>query len=121
MCPGSPRRPCRFQVDGTKGSAIAGLHRCICQTHSTTPKAVWNPDEASKTDYYKQWVEVPDNTDFDNGFKVQWEEFIRHVIEDTPWKYSFIEGAKGVQLAEIGYQSSQERRWLDVPNLGGKL
>ncbi len=109
-----------FQVDGTEGSAIAGLHRCICQSHATTPKAVWNPDEASQTDYYKQWVEVPDNAAFDNGFKVQWEQFIRHVVEDTPWHYSFMEGAKGVQLAELGYQSAQEKRWLDVPVLEDK-
>ena len=67
--------------------------------------------------FFEDWQEMPDNATFDNGFKTQWEEFIRHVVEDGPWKYSLIEGAKGVQLAELGLKSWQERRWLDVPEL----
>ncbi|WP_373236108.1 Gfo/Idh/MocA family protein [Cohaesibacter celericrescens] len=106
-----------FQIDGTHGSAVAGLHTCFSQQRVNTPKPVWNPDEPQAMNFYEDWEEVPDNMIFDNGFKVQWEQFLRHVVEDGPWNYTLEEGAKGVQLAELGYQSSKERRWLDVPKL----
>ncbi|WP_118134744.1 Gfo/Idh/MocA family protein [Oceanicella sp. SM1341] len=106
-----------FQVDGTHGSAVAGLHRCYSQHRVNTPKPVWNPDQPQKMNFFEDWEEVPDNTVYDNGFKVQWEDFLRHVAEDGPWSYSLLEGAKGVQLAELGYRSWQERRWIDVPAL----
>lgn len=106
-----------FQVDGTHGSAVAGLHSCVSQQRVNTPKPVWNPDQPQTMNFFDHWEEVPDNTVFDNGFKVQWEEFLRHIAEDAPWSYSLLEGAKGVQLAELGVQSWKERRWLDVPAL----
>jgi len=106
-----------FQVDGTEGSAVAGLHKCVAQSLSDTPKPVWNPDEPRTNDFLADWDEVPAHTEFDNGFKVQWEMFIRHLFEDAPWKYTLLEGAKGVQLAELGIQSWAERRWIDVPDL----
>lgn len=106
-----------FHVDGTHGSAVAGLHGCKIQSRSDTPKPVWNPDSPQKMNFREDWVEVPDDQDYDNGFKVQWEDFIRHVVEDAPWEYDFTSGAKGVQLAELAYKSSAERRWLDVPEL----
>ncbi len=106
-----------FQVDGTHGSAVAGLHSCVTQHRMNTPKPVWNPDQPNTIDFNDSWEEVPDNTVFDNGFKVQWEQFLRHIAEDAPWSYTLEEGAKGVQLAELGTQSSKERRWLDVPAL----
>jgi len=106
-----------FQVDGTHGSAVAGLHKCYSQHRVNTPKPVWNPDEPQKLDFFEDWEEVPDNTVFDNGFKVQWEQFLRHVAEDAPWHYTLLEGAKGVQLAQAGYQSSKERRWVDLEPL----
>ena len=108
-----------FQVDGTEGSAVAGLHRCFSQHRINTPKPVWNPDQPQKMNFFDDWEEVPDNTVFDNGFKVQWEQFLRHVVEDAPWHYTLMEGAKGVQLAELGCQSWRERRWVDVPALEG--
>lgn len=104
-----------FQVDGTHGSAVAGLHSCVSQQRVNTPKPVWNPDEPQTMNFMDDWEEVPDNTVFDNGFKVQWEQFLRHLAEDAPWGYTLSEGAKGVQLAELGYQSWKERRWIDVP------
>lgn len=106
-----------FQVDGTHGSAVAGLHSCVSQQRVNTPKPVWNPDQPQTMNFFDDWEEVPDNTNFDNGFKVQWEEFLRHIADDAPWSYSLLEGAKGVQLAELGVQSWKERRWLDVPAL----
>ncbi len=106
-----------FHVDGTHGSAVAGLHSCKSQARVNTPKPVWNPDEPQTIDFFDTWQEVPDNQVFDNGFKVQWEMFIRHMFEDAPWNYTLLEGAKGVQLAQLGMQSWAERRWIDVPDL----
>ncbi len=106
-----------FQVDGTHGSAVAGLHSCRTQHRVNTPKPVWNPDQPQTMNFFDDWTEVPDNTEFDNGFKVQWEQFLRHVVDDAAWQYTLMEGAKGVQLAALGYQSWKERRWLDVPSL----
>ncbi|MGO4569485.1 Gfo/Idh/MocA family protein [Rhizobium sp. 2YAF20] len=106
-----------FQVDGTLGSAVAGLTRCWTQHRVNTPKPVWNPDQPQTIDFYKTWDEVPDNQVYDNGFKLQWEMFLRHVLEDGPWEYTLDEGAKGVQLATLGLKSWAERRWLDVPSL----
>ena len=106
-----------FQVDGTEGSAVAGLTRCWTQHRVNTPKPVWNSDVPQTIDFYNTWAEVPDNEVYPNGFRVQWEGFIRHVVEDAPWRFDLVEGAKGVQLAELGLRSWQERRWLDVPTL----
>jgi predicted dehydrogenase len=105
-----------FHVDGTLGSAVAGLTRCFTQHRVNTPRPVWNPDEPQKIDFYDQWDEVPD-AGYDNGFKIQWEDFIRHVVAGTPWTHDLVEGAKGVQLAELGLKSWAERRWIDVPDL----
>jgi predicted dehydrogenase len=104
-----------FQVDGTHGSAVAGLTKCFTQHRTNTPKPVWNPDQPQTIDFYKTWQEVPDNVVYDNGFKAQWELFVRHLANDEPWPYGLMEGVKGVQLAELGLQSWKERRWLDVP------
>ena len=68
-------------------------------------------------DFRAGWQEVPDNQAFDNGFKSEWELFIRHVCEDAPFKWTLVEGAKGVQLAELALKSWAERRWIDVPAL----
>lgn len=106
-----------LQVDGTHGSAIAGLHSCKVQHRVNTPKSVWNPDEASAHNYYSDWQEVPDNNGFDNAFKVQWELFLRHVVEGIPFKFTLLEGAKGVQLAEAGLESWQRRRWIQLKEI----
>jgi predicted dehydrogenase len=106
-----------FQVDGTHGSAVAGLTKCWTQHRVNTPKPVWNPDQPQTMNFYEQWEEVPDTESYDNGFKAQWEMFLRHVAEDGPWPYGLEAGAKGVQLAELGLKSWAERRWLDVPTL----
>ncbi len=106
-----------FHVDGTHGSAVAGLHKCWTQHRVNTPKPVWNPDQPQTMNFFNDWEEVPDNWPADNGFKAQWEMFLRHVAEDAPWEYGLEAGAKGVQLAELGLKSWEERRWLDVPKL----
>ncbi|MFC0542011.1 Gfo/Idh/MocA family protein [Kutzneria chonburiensis] len=106
-----------FHVDGTEGSAVAGLRHCRVQHRSITPKAVWNPDLPSPVDFRAQWQEVPDNTAFDNGFKEQWELFLRHVVLDEPWHWDLLAGARGVQLAELGLKSAAEGRRIAVPEL----
>ena len=106
-----------FHVDGTLGSAVAGLTRCSTQHRVNTPRPVWNPDQPQTMRFLEQWDEVPDNAIFGNGFRLQWEDFLRHVAADTPWRHNLLEGAKGVQLAELGLKSWAERRWIDVPPL----
>jgi predicted dehydrogenase len=106
-----------FHVDGTHGSAVAGLTKCVTQARVNTPRPVWNPDQPQMMKFNDQWEEVPDNITYDNGFKIQWEDFIRHLFAGTPWKFDLVEGAKGVQLAELGLKSWAERRWVDVPAL----
>jgi predicted dehydrogenase len=106
-----------FQVDGTHGSAVAGLRGCRVQHRATTPKPVWNPDLPATEDFRGQWQEVPDNEEFDNGFKVQWEAFLRHVASDEPFPWDFFAGARGVQLAEAGLRAAREGRRIEVEEL----
>jgi predicted dehydrogenase len=106
-----------FQVDGTEGSAVAGLRNCHIQHRAATPKPVWNPDLPATEDFRSQWQQVPDNEEFDNGFKAQWELFLSHVVEGTPYTWDLWAGARGVQLAELGLRSAREGRRLDIPEL----
>ncbi len=106
-----------LQVDGTHGSAVAGLRECRVQSRATTPRPTWNPDIPNPIDFRAGWQEVPDNATFDNAFRVQWEMFLRYVAGEGSFRWGLLEGAKGVQLAELGLQSWRERRWLDVPEL----
>ncbi len=103
-----------FQVDGTHGSAVAGLRNCRVQHRSATPKPVWNPDLPATANFRDGWQEVPDNAEFDNGFKVQWERFVRHVADDEPFPYTLRSGARGVLLAELGLASAAEGRRMAV-------
>ncbi|TLP52158.1 Gfo/Idh/MocA family protein [Microbispora triticiradicis] len=107
-----------FQVDGTHGSAVAGLRRCRVQHRSATPMPVWNPDLPVTEPFREQWQEVPDNAEFGNGFKTQWEMFVRHVVEDAPFPYDLASGARGVQLAGLGLRSSAEGVRVEVPGAG---
>ena len=106
-----------FHVDGTHGSAVAGLQKCWSQARVNTPRPVWNPDVPQPIDFFETWSEVPGLGSYDNGFKVEWEMFIRHLYDDAPFKWTLLEGAKGVQLAEAGLQSWKKRCWIDVPEL----
>ncbi|TDE32186.1 Gfo/Idh/MocA family oxidoreductase [Actinomadura sp. 6K520] len=106
-----------FQVDGTEGSAVAGLRRCRVQHRAMTPKPVWNPDLPATEDFRAQWQEIPDNAEFGNGFKAQWEMFLRHVAGEGDFPWDFYAGARGVQLAELGLRAWREGRRLEVPEL----
>jgi predicted dehydrogenase len=106
-----------FQVDGTHGSAVAGLRRCLTQPRANTPKPVWNPDIPQPIDFYSGWQEVPDNIAWDNAFKAQWELFLKHVAGEGEFRWNLLEAAKGVQLAELANRSWRERRWIDVGSL----
>jgi predicted dehydrogenase len=104
-----------FHVDGTHGSAVAGLQKCWSQQRVNTPRPVWNPDVPQPINFFETWSEVPGLGTYDNGFKTEWEMFIRHLFEGAPFKWTLLEGAKGVQLAEAGLRSWKERRWVDIP------
>jgi predicted dehydrogenase len=106
-----------LQVDGTKGSAVAGLRDCRVQSDATTPRPIWNPDIDSPIDFFAGWEDVPTHLPFDNAFKVQWEMFLRHVALGEPFRWTLREAAKGVQLAELAIKSWKQRKWMDVPNL----
>jgi len=105
-----------LQVDGTKGSAVAGLRKCVFQAYEATPKPVWNPDIPQPIDFFAGWKEVADEN-YDNAFKAQWELFLKHVAGEGAFRWNLLEGAKGVQLAELGLKSWKQRKWLDVPKL----
>ncbi|MDR3712839.1 MAG: Gfo/Idh/MocA family oxidoreductase [Puia sp.] len=106
-----------LQVDGTKGSAVAGLRECYIQHYGNTPKPVWNPDIAQPINFFEGWAKVPEQEVYENAFKVQWELFLRHVVKGGPFPWDLREGAKGVQLAEKGLESWSKRCWLDIPEL----
>ncbi|HEY9487845.1 MAG TPA: Gfo/Idh/MocA family oxidoreductase [Chryseosolibacter sp.] len=104
-----------LQVDGTKGSAVAGLRECYIQHYGNTPKPVWNPDIAQPIDFFEGWSKVPEQETYDNAFKVQWELFLKHVVKDEPFPWDLRDGARGVQLAEKGIESWNKRCWVDIP------
>ncbi len=106
-----------LQVDGTRGSAVAGLRGCYTQSLDATPKPVWNPDIPQPIDFFEDWQEEPDDPTWGNAFKAQWELFLRHVAGEGPFRWGLLEGAKGVQLAELGLKSWRQRTWLNVPAL----
>lgn len=106
-----------LQVDGTKGSAVAGLRECYIQHYGNTPKPTWNPDIPQPIDFYGGWSKVPEQEPFDNAFKVQWEMFLKHVVKNDPFPWDLREGAKGVQLAEKGIESWEKRCWVEIPEI----
>jgi predicted dehydrogenase len=106
-----------LQVDGTEGSAVAGLRECRIQPRDATPRAIWNPDVPNPIDFRASWSEAPGEAEYDNAFKVQWELFLRHVVNGELFPWSLLEGARGIQLAELAERSWRERRMLAVPEL----
>jgi predicted dehydrogenase len=106
-----------LQVDGTKGSAVAGLRECWTQHYGNTPKPVWNPDIASPINFFDGWSKVPEQEVFGNAFKVEWELFLKHVVKNEPFRWNLLEGAKGVQLAEKGLESWASKRWVEIPEI----
>ena len=106
-----------LQVDGTKGSAVAGLRECYIQHYGNTPKPVWNPDMPQSINFFEGWSKVPEQEPYVNAFKAQWELFLKHVVKDEPFPWNLYEGAKGVQLAEKGMESWAKRCWVDIPEL----
>lgn len=106
-----------LQVDGTKGSAVAGLRDCWTQHYGNTPKPVWNPDIPNPINFYEGWSKVPEQENFDNAFKAQWELFLKHVVKNEPFRWDLKEGAKGVQLAEKGLESWAKKSWVEISPL----
>ena len=106
-----------LQVDGTKGSAVAGLRECYIQHYGNTPKPVWNPDIPQSINFFEGWAKLPDQENYDNAFKVQWELFLKHVVIDDPFPWDLNEGVKGVQLAEKGLESWNKKCWVNIPEI----
>ncbi len=106
-----------LHVDGTRGSAVAGLRECWTQHYGNTPKPVWNPDIAQPINFYEGWSKVPEQEHYDNAFKAQWELFLKHVVINEPFPWNLLEGAKGVQLAEKGLESWEKKTWVEIDSL----
>ena len=106
-----------LQVDGTSGSAVAGLRECEVQHRCATPRVTWNPDRPDPNDYLQGWQKVPTTTSYENAFKIQWEMFLRHVLEDGPFPHDFLQAVRGVQVVDAGLRSWAEHKWQDVPRL----
>jgi predicted dehydrogenase len=106
-----------FKVDGTKGSAVAGLHDCWTQANVATPRPVWNPDARANANYFNDWQLMPDTQFFTNAFRIEWEAFIRHLCGEGTWRHGLLEGAKGLQLVEAAHRSNRERKWIDIEKL----
>ncbi|MFP4367219.1 MAG: Gfo/Idh/MocA family protein [Bacteroidales bacterium] len=106
-----------MQVDGTRGSAVAGLRDVWIQPYPATPRPVWNPDIESPYRFFDNWVKVPPHQDHDNAFKIQWELFLKHVVKDQPFPWDLLSAARGVQLAELAYEASENRKWVTIPEL----
>ncbi|HEY2648281.1 MAG TPA: Gfo/Idh/MocA family oxidoreductase [Puia sp.] len=106
-----------LQVDGSKGSAVAGLRECYIQHYGNTPKPVWNPDIPQSINFFEGWAKVPEQETYDNAFKVQWELFLKHVVKGDPFPWDMCEGVKGVQLAEKGLESWSKKCWVNIPEL----
>jgi predicted dehydrogenase len=107
----------QIQIDGTRGSAVCGLHRCFVQPLAATPKPFFDPERPQPMVFDEQWQEMPDVEPVHNGYHAGWELFLRYVVEDAPFPSPFLEGAKSVQLAEACHQSNRERRWIELPAL----
>lgn len=106
-----------IQVDGTRGSAVAGLRHCYIQPYGATPRPTWNPDVDSPLNFPDGWQKMPHQENYDNAFKRQWEIYLRHIVLDEPFPWTLLEAAKGVQLAELGLESWAKRAWVPVPDL----
>ena len=106
-----------LQVDGTKGSAVAGLRECFIQSYDNTPKPVWNPDIPQPINFFEGWTKVQDDKVYENAFKIQWELFLKHVVNNEPFRWSLLEGVKGVQLAEKGLESWSKKCWVNIPSI----
>lgn len=106
-----------IQVDGTKGSAVAGLRDCWTQPYGNTPKPVWNPDIPNPIAFYDGWNKMPEQEFYDNAFKAQWELFLKHIVRNDSFPWDLKAGARGVQLAEKGLESWEKRTWVNLPEL----
>ena len=106
-----------LQVDGTGATAVAGLRECLVQPRDSTPRPIWNPDIPQPIDFYESWQPVPEEQPAGDGFKAQWQLFLRHVACGDPFPWDLLEAARGVQLAELAHQSWRERRFVDIPEL----
>ena len=109
-----------FQIDGTKGSAIAGLHRCHMQSLADTPRvAAFNPMVDLAIDYRARWQEAPAAEPNLNSYRVGWEDFLRHLVADAPMRSDFAAGIRDVAFAEACGRSARENGWVGFDEPAG--
>jgi predicted dehydrogenase len=102
-----------FQVDGTGGSAIAGVHRCWTQSAGDTPDVRHiNPMVDIGFDYRRDWKEVPGPAVHTNPYRIGWERFLRHVVAGEPMASDLSAGVRDVKLVEACHRSAAESKWV---------
>lgn len=109
-----------FHVDGTDGSAVAGLRDCVQQHRSATPRPVWNPDVPNPIDFRAGWLPVPTIDDDTNGFKQQWQRYLLHVVDDVPFPWTFERATAGVEFVDAALRSHEERRWVSINEVASR-
>ena len=98
-----------FQIDGTSGSAVAGLHRCWAQSAGDTPEVRHiNPMVDIGFDYRRDWKEVPGLAAYANPYRVGWDRFLKHIVTGEPLASDLSAGIRDVQTG--GGLLSQRRR-----------
>jgi len=109
-----------FQIDGTMGSAVAGLHRCHMQSLADTPRvAAFNPMVDLAVDYRARWQEAPAAGPYLNPYRVGWEDFLRHLVADTPLCSDFTAGVRDVAFAEACGRSVRDGGWVGFDEVTG--
>jgi predicted dehydrogenase len=104
-----------FQIDGTGGSAIAGVHRCWAQSASDTPEIRHiNPMVDIAFDYRRDWKEVSEPVDRTNPYRIGWERFLRHIVAGEPLASDLSAGIRDVKLVEACNRSAAEGRWITL-------
>lgn len=106
-----------MQIDGSGGSAVAGLHHCYIMPAAATSKPHFDIDKPRTYSLNDDWMEVPEVWPGKNGYRQGWEMFLHHIAEGTPNTTTLLAGAKHLQLADACLQSHKERRWVELEEL----
>lgn len=104
-----------FQIDGTGGSAVAGLHRCWAQSAGDTPEVRHiNPMADIGFDYRRDWKEVSGPAVYANSYRVGWERFLKHIVAGATLLSDLAAGVRDVKLVEACHRSAAEGRWMTL-------
>ena len=106
-----------LQVDGTDGSAVAGLRECRIQPAVATPARSGTRTCPDPIDHRAAWRRCPRSTARERLQACSGSTSCATSCSTSRSRGTSSRAARGVQLAELGEQSWRERRWVDVPEL----